>query len=76
MPICGRIININCMQGNPRQSYILYSTPWIRDSLSVNSGFQSLGGFYILLAVFRIPQTKISRIPKSGFSCKGRNIVV
>ena len=51
MPICGRIININYMQGNPRQSYILDSTPWIldsrywiRDSLSVNSGFQSLGG--------------------------------
>ena len=54
------------MSRNPRQSWILDSTPWIPDSLLVDldSGFQSLAGF-------RIPQANIFWIPESEFPYYG-----
>ena len=42
------------MKENTKQSWILDSTEWIPDPLSVQLGF-------------RIPLAKISRIPESGF---------
>ena len=42
------------MKENPKQSWILDSTEWIPDPLSVQLGF-------------RIPLAKIYRIPESGF---------
>ena len=48
---------------NPRQSWILDSMPWIPDSTpsqwKLDTGFQSLVGFRILWAVFRIPTSTI-----------------
>ena len=48
---------------NPRQSWILDSMPWIPDSTpsqwNLGTGFQSLVGFRILWAVFRIPTSTI-----------------
>ena len=43
---------------------------------NLDSGFQSLVGFCIPRAVFRILQTIISQIPESGFLCMERLFVI
>ena len=48
-----------------------FNLEWIFSKL--DSGFQSLVGFRILSAGFRIPQAKNSWIPESGFPYMGRS---
>ena len=71
------------IHGNPRQSWILDSTPWIPDSrywipnsLSVELGFriQSLVGFRISWDVFRIPTSKIPGSTNNNFPGSGIQI--
>ena len=54
--------------GNPRQSWILDSTPWIPDfnywipvlfQLNLDCGFQLFVGFRIPTAVFWVPKSRI-----------------
>ena len=66
MCVCIKKIS-HSMQGNPRQSWILDSTPWIPVSLSMELGFWiSFGGFRISCMIMipkpriLIPQSKIS----------------
>ena len=47
-----------------------FNLEWIFSKL--DSGFQSLVGFRILIAGFRIPEAKNSWIPESGFPYMGR----
>ena len=47
------------IKGNPREPWILDSTLWIPDSMSVDSGFQVRG--------FRIPRSKSGWMANSGF---------
>ena len=47
-----------------------FNLEWIFSKL--DSGFQSLVGFRILISGFRIPEAKNSWIPESGFPYMGR----
>ena len=47
-----------------------FNLEWIFSKL--DSGFQSIVGFRILIAGFRIPDAKNSWIPESGFPYMGR----
>ena len=81
MAIEKRYVNYECtsfrhMQGNPRQTWILDSTPWIpdtwhwipADSLSVELGFRIL-----VVSAIRIPRT-VFWIPKPRIPNSTRNI--
>ena len=68
-PFCPFLTPVHLIWGNPRQSWILDCTMWIRDSSYwipvlfsgtwFNSGFQSLVGFQIPWDVFWIPKHRI-----------------
>ena len=49
-----------------------FNLEWIFSKL--DSGFQSLVGFWILRALFRIPRAKNSWISESGFPYMGRSV--